>query len=407
MGAHLWVSAVIALVLLVAVAGVVHMRRRNMHIWLASWLRRDWCRSGAASRPGHTPVHILFAIADHFEPMHGKADMATQERRVAEWLQKYSEAFKEFRDADGRPPRHTFFYPAEAYSAGHIRQLETLVREGYGEVEVHLHHDNDTAENLRQELQRFVNTLHSEHGMLGRDAQGRLRFGFVHGNWALDNSLPDGRWCGVNNELSVLRECGCYGDFTLPSAPSPAQTRRINSIYYATDDPHSPRSHNDGTPVQVGGQPCGDLLIVQGPLTIRWPGRRLSGLLPAVETGNLSTGLPPTPQRADTWIRTGICVRQRPEWIFVKLYTHGCSDHCRPTLLGEPMRRLHQHLAGHYNDGSHYCLHYVTTREMVNIIHAAEAGHGGSPGQYRDYIITPPPIAATKKADDIRRGGNT
>jgi hypothetical protein len=30
-------------------------------------------------------------------------------------------------------------------------------------------------------------------------------------------------------------------------------------------------------------------------------------------------------------------------------------------------------------------LHYVTAREMVNIIHAAEDGRDGNPGAYRDY----------------------
>ena len=76
------------------------------------------------------------------------------------------------------------------------------------------------------------------HGLLACDRRtGRPAYGFIHGNWALDNSRPDGRWCGVNNELDVLRETGCYADFTFPSAPSPTQPRKINSIYYAVDDP--------------------------------------------------------------------------------------------------------------------------------------------------------------------------
>ncbi|MEJ7636728.1 MAG: hypothetical protein WKF75_01760 [Singulisphaera sp.] len=52
----------------------------------------------------------------------------------------------------------------------------------------------------------------------------------------------------VNNEIDVLRETGCYADFTLPSAPSPTQTRQINSIYYASDDPRRPKSHDRGSP---------------------------------------------------------------------------------------------------------------------------------------------------------------
>ena len=38
-----------------------------------------------------------------------------------------------------------------------------------------------------------------------------------------------------------------------------------------------------------------------------------------------------------------------------------------------------------YNDGENFILHYVTAREMVNILHAAEDGHGGKPNQFRNY----------------------
>ncbi|MBK8740376.1 MAG: hypothetical protein IPM02_13005 [Betaproteobacteria bacterium] len=77
-------------------------------------------------------------------------------------------------------------------------------------------------------------------------------FAFIHGNWCLDNSRRDGRWCGVNNELRVLGELGCYADFTLPSAPSDTQTRKINSIYYANDDSTHPKSHDDGVDLRSG-----------------------------------------------------------------------------------------------------------------------------------------------------------
>ena len=40
-----------------------------------------------------------------------------------------------------------------------------------------------------------------------------------------------------------------------------------------------------------------------------------------------------------------------------------------------------------YNDGKDYKLHYVTAREMYNIVKAAEAGEPGEPGEYRDYLL--------------------
>ena len=62
-------------------------------------------------------------------------------------------------------------------------------------------------------------------------------------------------------------------------------------------------------------------------------------------------------------------------------------------LLGEPMSTMHRYLDEHYNDGKNFKLHYVTAREMYNIIKAAEADEAGSPGDFRDYLIRPPRVA--------------
>src|SRR4029453_6160995 len=114
-----------------------------------------------------------------------------------------------------------------------------------------------------------------------------ILFGFIHGNWALDNSLPNGRYCGLNNEITLLRDLGCYADFTLPSAPSPAQTRIFNTIYWGTDDPQRPRSHDTGIPLTPDGPIGGDLLMFPGasPFNLReWP----KPWVPRLERGELA-----------------------------------------------------------------------------------------------------------------------
>src|SRR5205807_1625408 len=128
-----------------------------------------------------------------------------------------------------------------------------MARLGVGDVEVHLHHDGEGEDDFVSRISRFTQTLSERHSLLRR-VNGQLVFGFIHGNWALDNSLPSGRWCGLNNEITLLKRLGCYADFTLPSAPSPAQTRTVNSIYWATDDPRRPRSHDRGAPVRIRGK---------------------------------------------------------------------------------------------------------------------------------------------------------
>jgi hypothetical protein len=224
---------------------------------------------------------------------------------------------------------------------------------------------------------------------------GRVAWAFVHGNWALDNSRPDGRWCGVDNELIVLADEGCYADFTLPSAPDVTQTRTINSIYYAKDDPHCGKSHDTGEPVRVGGRPSGDLMIIQGPLGLNWRWRKF-GVVPRIENADVRRTSPPRPDRTDLWIRTGVHVAGRPDWIFVKVHTHGTQEGDVDTLLGAPTDAMFSDLEKRYNDGTNYCLHYVTAREMYNIVKAAEAGQDGNPGQYRDFVIPRPSFRPRK-----------
>lgn len=62
------------------------------------------------------------------------------------------------------------------------------------------------------------------------------------------------------------------------------------------------------------------------------------------------------------------------------------------TLLGDAADRMHRHLEQNYNDGKRYVLHYVTAREVYNIIKAAEAGLTGNPHDYRDYELPRPGV---------------
>jgi hypothetical protein len=113
-----------------------------------------------------------------------------------------------------------------------------------------------------------------------------------------------------------------------------------------------------------------------------------------LDAGDVSGANQPEARRADLWARQGIHVRGRPEWVFVKVHTHGCVVRNRDVLLGEKMRQLHGYLADAYNDGKRWRLHYVTAREMYNIVRAAEDGAEGEPGAYRDYEIEMPPVVS-------------
>ena len=358
--------------------------------WIPGYLQ------SVARRPKNTerPRHLVFCVADHFEPLWNQASHARALERVKYWAERYPQTFSSFRDADGFSPRHTFFYPQEHYDEKCIEALAGLCSGGNGEIEVHIHHRNDSPEDLRAKLTDFRDRLYEQHGLLCKDRAGRIRYGFIHGNWALCNSRPDGDWCGVNEELGILGDTGCYADFTFPSAPSPTQPRMVNAIYYATDTPGKARGHDTGTLCRKSEirnpksetEQKRSLLLIQGPLGLNWRDRKW-GIIPRLENGDMSANNLPAPDRIDLWVRQHIHVIGRPDWVFVKVHTHGCVEENMDVLFGDSMKQLHEHVQNHYNDGRNWRLHYVTARELYNIVKAAEAGEAGNPGEFRDYEI--------------------
>lgn len=359
------------------------MLLKNTHIWLPDYLNRAIKRCG--QHFDNQPKHIIFSVMDHFEPRFGKVSLDKEIKRVHQWTSQYEKFIAAHKDSYGNPPLYNFFYPIDEYSPECLELLGKFCQKGYGEIEVHLHHDNDTDEGTREKLE-YAKAEYVKYGGLGRNKKtDEIAYAFIHGNWALDNSRPDGRWCGVNNEISILKETGCYADFTMPSAPSNTQTTTINSIYYATDDPHKPKSHNRGINVEVGKEMAGDLMIVQGPLCLNWK-ERSRGIFPRIENGGLMHSNPVTEKRVDLWIDQNICVQGKEDWIFVKVYNHGTQDPHLTDTFFKNLDFMYSHLETRYNTDK--CrLHYATARQMYNMIKAAEQGEADDPENYRDYLI--------------------
>src|SRR5688572_1295933 len=251
-------------------AGVVVNRLREKHFdrSLPSYLRDSARRVMEKPFDGHR--HLLFAFCDHFEPRwkNPPADQALE--RVRRWTEGYPRMAEGFRDAEGRGPRHSFFFPGEEYAPEYLAGLADLARGGHGEVELHLHHDNDTAENLRREIIRYLG-LFAEHGHLSRDSapeigdgRQRLRYAFIHGNWCLANARSDGRWCGVDAEMPLLHETGCYADFTFPAALGESQPGIVNQIYWPEGDLSRPRAYERGSRGRVGDTRADRVLMIDG-----------------------------------------------------------------------------------------------------------------------------------------------
>src|SRR5262245_44135198 len=167
---------------------LARLKKKHLDKWLPAYLG-DVARRKLFRRPRwEGPRHLLFSICDHYEPLWGKkTEAATGRERVRAWSEGYPKLAAPYRDADGRPPRHSFFYPGEEYAPEYLEPLAGLARAGLGEVEVHLHHDGDTEATLRASLRKALADF-GRHGHISRTASGAERWAFIHGNWCLANS---------------------------------------------------------------------------------------------------------------------------------------------------------------------------------------------------------------------------
>ena len=331
------------------------------------------------------PLNILFCTVDHYEPGTGGVNEYIEKQRVDELIEKYPKFADKHRDSGNNILKRTWFFPPHYHRNRSIRKLVSICKQGYGEIELHLHHGKvkpDTQENLEMTIQQTI----EEYGLFGifGSEKNRRRYGFIHGDWALNNSR-NGKYCGVDNEIEILKRTGCYADFTFPSM-NEANPRMINSIYYAKDDDARPKPYTRGRPVRKGDK-LDQFMIIQGPLHPYFKNDKLYNL--RILNDSIDQSNPNTRKRADWWIRTSIHVKGKPEWIIIKTHTHGAID--QNVVLGNPFGDLISYLESKYNDGEAFRIHYVTARELYNIIKAAEAGEeGGDPGAYRDYVISPP-----------------
>ena len=151
--------------------------------------------------------------------------------------------------------------------------------------------------------------------------------------------------------------------------------------------PSGPRSHDRGIDVGTGKVPARSLMLIQGPLVLDWRRPRWWGLFPRPVNGCIQASQPPDIDRMDLWLKAGVQVLSRPDWFFVKLHTHGAHESSHEVLLGEPMVQFHQDLADRARRDPHFHYHYVTAREMYNLVKAAEEGWKGSVAEARDYHL--------------------
>jgi hypothetical protein len=184
--------------------------------------------------------------------------------------------------------------------------------------------------------------------------------------------------------MRILAETGCYADFTLPtSVLHPAQISKVNSLYECTLPLHLAAPHREGRDLAVGRAPQTFPLMIQGPLLTDIRGTFRTAK-PAMESGGISEYDPMTLDRLALWKQAQIQVAGRPDWLFIKLHCHGMNPRQHEQVLGGAFRKFLEDLVAGA-PGRKETLHFVTAREMANIVLAACDGREGNPGDFRDY----------------------
>ena len=128
-----------------------------------------------------------------------------------------------------------------------MRALQKLVRAGYGETELHLHHFNDTEESARERFQQGSGVVPDVWLFEGRATERRTSGSFTEtGAWTTAAATHSAE------TIASWRCCaslGCFADFTFSSIFEESQPPSVNNIYEATDDA-GPKSYDAGVPLR-------------------------------------------------------------------------------------------------------------------------------------------------------------
>jgi hypothetical protein len=363
---------------LVIVASMIYLALAGYKLvkWNAYWFPTYLQQQVLSPHSSDEIEHLMFVVADHYEPGFVEDEAVSENEK---WLADYTEAVAGKRDSYGNRFVYNWFYPFDQRNDRVLQRLQQEVKQGSGEIEFHWHKPCLTSAEYAVQLTEAV-AWFKEFGAFqgGPEADDNAtRFSFIAGNWDLDNGRGTG--CGIDDEISQLTTAGGYMDMTYSTLGSPAQPKNmINQIYYVKDTPTA-RSYEQGQRIKVGDVvPDTPFMMFQGPLSFHWD--------MTFEYGALESYALPSLTRIKRWIDSHIHVENKPQWSFVKLYSHGIQS---PDIVKYHLGPMLDALKAE-TSARNINLHYVSAREAYNIVRAAEAGFEGDPELYRDFIYGPP-----------------
>ena len=381
---------------------VASVRSKNLETWVGGYAR--WLAASAVPRAraalggaADGPRHLLFAFCDHYEPLWSDADDGARRRARARLAAR---ATRRWPTSSATPTAARRATPSSSPASSTApTYLDALARAGAARASARSRCTCTTTatppRGCARQLGELPGRCSRSTGTSRATPTGACATRSSTATGASPTRRRDGRWCGVDEELPLLFDTGCYADFTFPSAPDECQPTIVNRIYWPDGRPRA-AARLRGRDARRGSASARDdrILMIEGPLAL--------GAAPAAGCSRCASRTPrsrPTIRRrrrgSARWVRAGHPRRRGGR--------SGSSSRCTPTARRRSRpRRCSATGDGsctassttRYNDGKRWRLHYVTAREMYNIAIAAMDGRTGNPDSYRDYVLPPPPVAA-------------
>ena len=114
----------------------------------------------------------------------------------------------------------------------------------------------------------------------------------------------------------------------------------------------------------------------------------MRSVVPRIDNAELSDRMRLTANRYARWRRNAVVVAGREDCLFIKLHCHGMDPKDADVMIGEGRRVFLEGLVREARRWSDH-LHFMTTRELVNVMLALCDGATGDPGRYRNYRLEP------------------
>ncbi|MFH1378685.1 MAG: hypothetical protein ABII23_00270 [bacterium] len=332
------------------------MYRKGITVWFPGHVKRILRRTLFPKKPVHIILMFTY-VFDEFNRFH-----KNMINRFLLWEQQLCKLAQKHQDSDGKPPVCSFFVPILNYDTQVLLRLSALCQKGLGEIELYLPESVTASESVQKMFLASLDILSTfgiSHSYNGESKKNKRFFSV----WCNPHRVTDA-------DISFLHEHGCYADFSLPHV-NRASRFTNNQLYY-----YAPLSYAETKE---------KFLHVPGAAGINYFDLR-NIYAPRTDSGFISMADKPSVLRSWLWEKNAPGFSRKPDWRVIRLNARPFPEDDHANLIGRYLDRFYTRYEKNFRKNPN-TLHYVSGRELCNIITAGENGEKGSPSACRDGLL--------------------